>query len=329
MKIGVFSSKSYDQKYLRECNGNHGFTLEFLESKLNHETMALTSKYDAISVFVNDVLDKKVLDTLKQNKVEHIALRCAGFNNVDVRYARELGISVSRVPAYSPEAVAEHTVGLMMTLNRKIHKAFNRVKENNFSLEGLIGFNFHGKVAGIVGMGQIGRAVAKILTGMGCKVLCYDPFPDKSLESENCSYVALETLFAESDIITLHCPLCEQNQHMINYQTIDSMKTGVMLINTSRGALVNTKAVIAGLKSKKIGYLGLDVYEMESELFFEDLSCEIIQDDVFDRLSGFPNVIITGHQGFFTHEALMAIAMTTLQNLQYFFAGKVNEQTFL
>ena len=329
MKIGVFSSKSYDEQYLIECNGNHGFTLEFLESRLNHETMALTAQYDAISVFVNDVLDKTVLDTLKANNVEHIALRCAGFNNVNLKYAREIGISVSRVPAYSPQAVAEHTVGLMMTLNRKFHKAFNRVKENNFSLDGLIGFNFYGKCVGVIGTGKIGKAVIQIMLGLGCKVLCYDPYPDESLPGANCQYVSLDTLLAESDIITLHCPLSEENQHMIDYQSIDMMKPGVMLINTSRGALINSKAIIAALKSKKIGYLGLDVYEMESELFFEDHSFEIMQDDVFDRLSGFPNVVITGHQGFFTHEALTEIARTTLQNLQYFFAGKVNVQTFL
>lgn len=328
-KVAVFSSKSYDRKYIETASREYSISFDFFESRLTEETTALAKGYEALCLFVNDKLDESILKTLKSEGVKHIALRCAGFNNVDLKAAKNLGISVSRVPAYSPEAVAEHSLALMMTLNRKIHKAYNRVRENNFNLDGLLGFNFYDKQIGIIGTGQIGTALAKIMLGMGCRVICYDPFPNPQLTDLGCQYHPLEIVLANSDIISLHCPLTEQSLHMINQQSIDTMKHDVMLINTSRGALVDAKALVNALKSKKVGYLGLDVYEMESELFFEDLSSEIMQDDVFDRLSGFPNVLITGHQGFFTHEALTEIARTTLKNLQIFFKGEPADSNFL
>ena len=329
MKIGVFSSKSYDREYLTAANQNYDFDIEFLESKLTRETLALADPFDVVSVFVNDELDKTVLDYLKQKGLRHIALRCAGFNNLDLSHAHQIGISVSRIPAYSPQAVAEHTLALMMSLNRKIHKAYNRVKENNFNLEGLLGFNLAGKTIGVVGTGMIGRAVCQIMKGIGCNVVAYDPFPCQEMKTLGVDYVSFETLLSISDVITLHCPLSDKNQHLINTEAIERMKDGVMLINTSRGGLVDTKAVIQGLKSRKIGFLGLDVYEMESEFFFQDLSSEIIQDDVLVRLSGFPNVVITGHQGFFTHEAMEQIASTTLANIDCIRKNQINPDTFL
>lgn len=328
-KVAVFSSKSYDQKYFETASQHLEIDFDFFESRLTQETIALAKGYKALCLFVNDKVDESILKALHHTGVRHIALRCAGFNNVDLDAAKKLEISVSRVPAYSPEAVAEHSLALMMTLNRKTHKAYNRIRENNFSLNGLLGFNFSTKQIGIVGTGQIGTALAKIMLGMGCRVICYDPNPSPQLIDLGCNYHPLEIVLANSDVISMHCPLNPQSLHMINQHSIDSMKQGVMLINTSRGALVDTKALIHGLKSKKIGYLGLDVYEMESELFFEDLSCEIMQDDVFDRLSGFPNVLITGHQGFFTHEALSEISQTTVKNLQCFFKGESPTSNFL
>lgn len=327
MKTLLFSSKSHDRAYFRARGTDFSGSIDFQEARLNLETVPLCQGYDAICVFVNDDVSEDVINELKNYHVKHIALRCAGFNNVDVEAAKRLGISVSRVPAYSPEAVAEHTIALMMTLNRKIHKSYNRVRENNFSLDGLIGFNFYNKTVGVVGAGKIGLAVMKILEGLGCTILCHDPFPPET--TCNVEYVELNTLIHHADIITLHCPLTESSQHMINHAAIDKMKSNVMIINTSRGGLIDTQAVIAGLKSKKIGYLGLDVYEMESEIFFEDKSWEIMQDDVFDRLVGFPNVIVTGHQGFFTHEALVQIADTTIDNLSCFQSSQYNDKTFL
>lgn len=328
-KVAVFSSKSYDRKYIETASLDLSMTFDFFESRLTKETIVLARGYEAICLFVNDKADQPILQALYEQGVRHIALRCAGFNNVDLEAAKTLGISISRVPAYSPQAVAEHSLALMMALNRKIHKAYNRVRENNFSLDGLLGFNFNDKQVGIIGTGQIGTALAKIMLGVGCKVICYDPFPNPLLTDLGCQYHSLDVVLANSDIISLHCPLNEQSMHMINQRSLDTMKQGVMLINTSRGALADTKALINALKSKQIGYLGLDVYEMESEIFFEDLSSEIMQDDVFDRLSGFPNVLITGHQGFFTHEALTEIAQTTLQNLQCFFKGDSATSNFL
>ncbi|MCY7296387.1 2-hydroxyacid dehydrogenase [Alteromonas sp. a30] len=316
-KVAVFSSKPYDETYFLAEAKHTGAELHFLETRLNEETVSLCANFDNVCVFVNDIVNKAVITQLYALGVKHIALRCAGFNNVDIECAKNLGIKVSRVPAYSPEAVAEHTVALILALNRKLHKAYNRVKEDNFSLVGLLGFNLHGKTVGIIGTGRIGSAVCRILNGFGCRVLGFDVAPDDTLSTQGITYTDLDTLITESNIITLHCPLNKQTNHLINTSAIEKMQENVMLINTSRGALVDTEAVIKGLKSKKIGHLGLDVYEMESELFFEDLSDEIILDDQFQRLLTFPNVLITGHQGFFTKEALTQIAQTTLSNIQH------------
>jgi D-lactate dehydrogenase len=329
MRIAVFSSKSYDREFLTKFNHFDELELHFFDASLQPETMSLAYGFDAVCVFVNDMLNEKVLTALSENGVIHIALRCAGFNNVDLNGAKKLGLSVSRVPAYSPEAVAEHTIALIMTLNRKLHKAYNRVRENNFSLAGLMGFNLHGKTVGVIGTGKIGRCFINILQGFGCKVVCYDPYPNQRVIEQGAHYVELEPLLNESDIISLHCPLNPQNQHMINHNTIAQMKDKVMLINTSRGGLVDSKAIIGGLKSGKIGSIGLDVYEMESELFFEDRSETIMQDDVFDRLVSFPNVLITGHQGFFTQEALQQIAQISLNNLHAVSQGREISDTFL
>ena len=315
MNVGVFSCKSYDKAAFSEVATDYPLTLSYIEEPLTPLTAAACSEFDAVCVFVNDNVGKETITALSQAGVSHIALRCAGYNNVDIDAAKAHGIRVSRVPAYSPQAVAEHALALILTLDRKTHKAYNRVKEGNFDLRGLLGFTLHGKTAGVVGAGRIGQAVAQILLGFGCKVLCSDPMPCPSLEKQGVTFTDLNSLLKESHIISLHCPLNEQSHHMINHHTISLMRDGVMLINTSRGGLINTGAVIQGLKSNKIGYLGLDVYEMESELFFRDHSLEIIQDDEFQRLASFHNVLITGHQGFFTKEAMSEIANVTITNL--------------
>lgn len=315
MKVGVFSCKSYDKASLSEAAASVSLSLTYIEEPLTPLTAAACKDFDAVCVFVNDNVGEETISALSQAGVSHIALRCTGYNNVDIDAAKLHGIRISRVPAYSPEAVAEHALALILTLDRKTHKAYNRVKEGNFDLRGLLGFTLSGKTAGIVGAGRIGKAVAQILLGFGCKVLCYDPMPCASLEQRGVIYTDLNSLLKDSHIISLHCPLNEQSHHLINSDTLSMMQDGVMLINTSRGGLINTKAVIQGLKSKKIGYLGLDVYEMESELFFRDHSLEIIQDDEFQRLASFHNVLITGHQGFFTEEALSEIASATIKNL--------------
>lgn len=327
MKVGVFSAKQYDRDSLQQANQD--FELQFIEARLNRQTLPLASGFDAVCVFVNDQLDQEVIRQLKHLGIRHIALRCAGFNNIDLDAAKECGIGVSRVPAYSPEAVAEHTLALVLTLNRKLHKAYNRIKEGNFSIEGLLGFNLHGKTVGIIGTGRIGMATIRIFNGLGCKVLCYDPVESEQVIASGGRYVDQQQLFSESEIISLHCPLTPQTHHMINDASIAQMKNGVMLINTSRGGLIDTAAVIRALKTEKIGYLGLDVYEMEGDLFFEDLSNEIIQDDVFLRLLTFPNVLITGHQGFFTKQALTQIANTTIHNLTLAARGERDEVSFL
>ena len=267
-------------------------------------------------------MNPEVLKYLSEHGTRLVALRCAGFNNVDLFAAAELGITVVRVPSYSPEAVAEHTVALVLSLNRKVHRAYARVREGNFSLEGLLGFNLHDKTFGIIGTGKIGLALSKILKGFGCTVFAYDPYPDPECKSIGVIYTDPSKLFKESDIISLHCPLTPKTHHLIDSKALAKMKKGVMLINTSRGAVIDTKAVIGALKSGKIGYLGLDVYDEEGDLFFEDLSNEVIQDDVFARLLTFPNVLITGHQAFFTREALRAIAETTLSNITDFEKGE-------
>lgn len=314
MKIAVFSAKRYDREFLTAANpGRH--VLRFFEPHLTAETASLAAGFDAVCVFVNDTLDASVLESIAAVGVKLIALRCAGFNNVDLSAAHRLGMAVVRVPAYSPYAVAEHAVALILALNRKIHRAYNRVREGNFALEGLLGFDIHGRTVGVVGTGRIGAVFAHIMTGFGCKVLCYDPFPAPEKLPHAARLVTLEEIYQESDILSLHCPLTPQNHHLINASTLDEMKDGVMIINTSRGALLDTPAVISALKSGKVGALGLDVYEEEGDLFFEDLSSRIIPDDVFTRLLTFPNVLITGHQAFFTREALENIAHTTMSNI--------------
>ncbi|GAA0346782.1 2-hydroxyacid dehydrogenase [Bowmanella denitrificans] len=327
MQVAVFSAKAYDEQYLNQARGD--ISLTFIESRLNKQTVSLAQGFDAVCVFVNDQLDKAVLSALHAQGVRHIALRCAGFNNVDLDSAKALGIGVSRVPAYSPEAVAEHTLALVLTLNRKLHKAYNRIKEGNFSLDGLLGFNLHGKTIGLIGTGRIGIATARLFHGFGCQLLCHDPYPSAEVIQLGGQYTSMDELCERADIISLHCPLTPDTRHLIDAKRLAKMKNGVMLINTSRGALVDTQAVIQALKSQKIGFLGLDVYEMEGDLFFEDLSNQIIQDDVFQRLCTFPNVLITGHQGFFTQEALCQIAAVTLNNLRLAGQGKSDELTRL
>ena len=315
MKVAVFSSKPYDRESLDAGNAGHDHELHHFEPRLELDTVPLAGGFRAVCVFVNDVLDGPTLRALHEAGTRHVALRCAGFNNVDLAVADELGIDVVRVPAYSPHAVAEHTVGLILTLNRKFHRAHARVREGNFSLNSLMGFDLFGRTVGLVGTGQIGAVTARIMAGFGCELLGHDPYPSAACRDLGMRYVELEELFAASDIISLHCPLTPTTRHMIDAAAIARMKRGVMLINTGRGALVNTADVIKGLKSGHIGYLGLDVYEEESDLFFRDLSDQVIHDDVFARLTTFPNVLVTAHQGFFTREAMANIAETTLANL--------------
>ncbi|WP_218418355.1 2-hydroxyacid dehydrogenase [Alteromonas lipotrueae] len=340
MKVAFFSAKPYEEivfkaaaTSLEKAMSLEGteredglpptfspISITYFPHQLTAETALLCQGYDGVCVFVNDELNAKTLYILHEAGIKHIALRCAGFNNVDIATANELSISVSRVPAYSPETVAEHTLALILTLNRKTHKAYNRVKEGNFELGGLLGFTLHNKTVGVIGTGRIGQAVIRILKGFGCNILCYDPYPNKQLKQEGVVYTSLESLFSQSHIVTLHCPLTEQSYHLINEASIALMPKGAMLINTSRGGLIDDKSVINALKNGHLGYVGLDVYERESELFFSDHSQDIIQDDVFQRLLTFPNVLVTGHQGFFTKEALSEIAAITLDNL-CFIAG--------
>ena len=322
MKVAVFSAKSYDREFLNLANASR-HDLHFFEPHLNEKTAALAAGFQAVCVFVNDHVDAAAFAKLANFGVQLIALRCAGYNNVDLKAAAKLGVTVVRVPEYSPYAVAEHSIGLMLALNRKLHRAYNRVREGNLSLEGLLGFDLHGKTVGVVGTGKIGTVVAQILTGFGCWTLAFDPIPNERCRSLGARYVKLDELLAQSDIVTLHCPLTPENKHMIDARALEKMKTGVMLINTSRGALLDTVAVIAALKSGKIGYLGFDVYEEEEQIFFEDRSGLIIPDDVFARLLIFPNVIVTGHQAFFTREALENIAATTIDNVTRFEQGQM------
>jgi len=318
MNIAFFSTKKYDQDFFDSTNTDFNHQLTFFETGLNEHTASLTKDYNAVCVFVNDDLNAATINKLAKNGIQLIALRCAGFNNVDLKAAAEKNIKVVRVPAYSPQAVAEHAVALILTLNRKTHKAYNRVRENNFSLEKLTGFNLYGKTVGVIGTGIIGQCFAKIMLGFGCKVLAYDIKPNEKLKASGVEYVELEKLLKASDIISLHCPLNEHTHHLIDGNAFEKMKDGAMLINTGRGALIDTSAVVEALKSEKLGYLGIDVYEQESGLFFNDLSETVNKDDDFLRLMSFPNVLITGHQGFFTKEALEQIAQVTLQNLTDF-----------
>ncbi|SDW83637.1 2-hydroxyacid dehydrogenase [Flavobacterium degerlachei] len=315
-KISFFSTQPYDKIFFEKYNADFGFQLEFFDTQLNLKTVQLISNSSIVCVFVNDCVDDAVIAELAAKKVEIIALRCAGFNNVDLEAAKKHNIRVCRVPAYSPQAVAEHAMAMILTLNRKTHKAYNRVREQNFSLNGLLGFDLFGKTIGVVGTGNIGKAFVKIAIGFGCRVLAFDVAVDAQLEQLGVVYSDLDTLFKESDIISLHCPLNENTKHIIDAQSLSVMKKNVMIINTSRGGLIETSSVIDALKEEKVGYLGIDVYEQEEKLFFKDLSADIIKDDVIQRLMSFPNVLVTAHQAFFTEEALTQIALVTLNNIQ-------------
>lgn len=315
MKIAFFSTQPYDKIFFDRLKGSYGFTIDYYETHLGPHIAHTVKNTETVCVFVNDKLNAEVIETLSNNGVKIIALRCAGFNNVDIEAAKRYGIKVCRVPAYSPEAVAEHTVAMLLTMNRKIHKAYNRVREQNFSLNGLLGSNLAGKTVGVIGTGKIGKAFIRIMLGFGCKIWAHDIYPDNSLTEQGVQYVSSKQVLKEADILSLHCPLTPENHYLINRQTINLMKTGVVLLNTSRGGLINTVDIIEGLKTKQIGALCIDVYEQEEKLFFRDLSSNIIQDDNIQRLMSFPNVLITAHQAFFTEEALKEIAEITLENI--------------
>ncbi|WAT02485.1 2-hydroxyacid dehydrogenase [Rouxiella chamberiensis] len=322
MKLAVYGTKNYDRKYFELVNQRYGFELVFFDFMLSQPTAKTAAGCDAVCIFVNDDGSREVLAELAAVGVKTLALRCAGFNNVDLEAAKELGIDVVRVPAYSPEAVAEHAVGLMLCLNRHIHRAYQRTREANFSLEGLTGFNMYQRTAGIIGTGKIGVAALRILKGFGMRLLAFDPYPNPLALEIGVEYVDLATLYAQSDIISLHCPLTADNHHLLNAESFSQMKDGVMIINTSRGALLDASAAIEALKQQKIGALGMDVYENERDLFFEDKSNEVVLDDVFRRLSSCHNVLFTGHQAFLTSEALISISETTLDNLAQISKGE-------
>jgi D-lactate dehydrogenase len=324
MKVAMFSAQRYDRRFFDEAlERSHAQNVEitYFDATLSHDTVSLAHGFDAVCAFVNDDLSEAQLRSLAEHGVRAVLMRCAGFNNIDLDAAQRLGLFVARVPAYSPEAVAEHTLALVMTLNRHTHRAFNRVREGNFMLDGLLGFNLHGKTVGLIGTGKIGVATARIFNGFGCRVLGYDPFESPEFASLG-EYVTLDKLLGEADIVSLHCPLTDGTHRLINKQTLGAMKRGAMLVNTSRGALIDTADVIDALKSQHLSALAIDVYEQESQLFFQDRSSERIDDEIFLRLMTFPNVLVTGHQGFFTEEALREIADVTLHNLQCFTNGQ-------
>jgi len=322
MKLAVYSTKQYDKKYLQAVNESYSFELEFFDFLLTKKTARTAQGCEGVCLFVNDDGSRPVLEELKKLGVKYIALRCAGFNNVDLDAAHELDLQVVRVPAYSPEAVAEHAVGMMMTLNRRIHRAYQRTRDANFSLEGLTGFTMYGKTAGVIGTGKIGIAALRILKGFGMRLLAFDPYPSAAALELGVEYVDLPTLFAQADVISLHCPLTPESYHLLNQDAFAQMKNGVMVINTSRGGLIDSQAAIDALKTQKIGSLGMDVYENERDLFFEDKSNDVIQDDIFRRLSACHNVLFTGHQAFLTAEALTSISLTTLENLRQLASGE-------
>lgn len=318
MKIIVYSTKPYDRRFLDEAVQSSNHSLTYLETRLTAATVKLAAGHDVVCAFVNDELDEGILKSLAEMGIHLIALRCAGFNNVDLKAAKKNAISVVRVPEYSPHAVAEHAVALLLALNRNIHRAYGRTRDGNFSLEGLLGFDLYGRTVGVVGTGKIGCEFAKIMNGFGCHLVGLDIHSNPECEQLGMDYVELPELLKRADVISLHCPLTPETHHLIDHDAIEQMKPDVTIINTSRGACVDTTAVIAGLKSGKIGRLGLDVYEEEADLFFEDLSDKVIPDDTLSRLLTFPNVLITGHQAFFTKEALTCIAATTIQNVTDF-----------
>jgi D-lactate dehydrogenase len=323
MRVAFFSTKSYDRQSFEAANSDYGHELTFFDAQLTAKTAVLAADFPVVCMFVNDLANAETLEILAAQGTRLLALRSAGFNTVNLQRAAELGIRVVRVPAYSPYAVAEHALTLILALNRKIYRAYNRVRDDNFSLEGLLGFDLHGCTIGIIGTGKIGMVFAQMMQGFGCALLGYDAYPNAQFTAiAQAQYVSLPELLAQSDIISLHCPLLPETYHLIQAETIAQMKPGVMLINTSRGGLIDTPAVIAGIKSGKIGYLGIDVYEQEEDLFFQDLSDTVIQDDTFQLLQSFPNVVITAHQAFFTRNALEAIARTTLTNIRDFEQGQ-------
>ena len=323
--ISFYDTKPYDKKYFNIINEQYGFTINYFETKLSARTAKLAEGSDAVCAFVNDDVSAPTIDALNKLGIKIIAMRCAGYNNVDIRYAQDK-IPVVRVPAYSPHAVAEHAMALLLTLNRRIHKAFLRTRDFNFSLNGLTGFDLYGKTVGVVGTGKIGSAFIDICRGFGMKVLAYDVFPNV----ENVEYTDMDTLLKSSDLISLHCPLTPSTRHIINAKSIDKMKKGVFIVNTSRGALIDSEALLYGLLNEKLGGACLDVYEEESDLFYEDNSATIVKDDILSRLICLPNVIVTSHQGFLTGEALTNIASTTLENISEFFAdGSLDNQILL
>jgi len=322
MKIAVFSAKRYDREFLDAANAAQEHRLQYFEVALSPESAGLAAGHDAICVFVNDVVDAEMLDVLKRGGTKLVCLRCTGFNNVDLAAAARLGIKVVRVVDYSPYSVAEHAVALLLAINRKIHRAYNRTRDSNFSLDGLMGFDFHGKTAAVVGTGKIGRVFARIMLGFGCNVIGYDKFPSAEFEALGARYAEPGEIGTSADIISLHCPLTPETYHIVNADSLSKMKRGALLVNTSRGGLVDAEAAIEALKTGQLGGLALDVYEQEAELFFRDLSSTIVTDDVLQRLMAFPNVIVTGHQAFFTREAISTICETTLRSVSEFEAGK-------
>jgi D-lactate dehydrogenase len=329
MRVCVYSTKPYDREFLTRAGASGAHSLDFLDTRLTVRTAGLAAGADAVCVFVNDVVDAEVIGVLAGHRVRLVALRCAGFNNVDLAAAAAAGVAVVRVPAYSPHAVAEHTLAMILCLDRQVHRAYQRVRDHNFSLEGLLGFDLHGRTAGVIGTGRIGCIVARLLGAFGCAVLAHDPVPNPEAVAAGVRYVELDRLLVESDVITLTCPLTPGTHHLIDDAAVARMKPGVMLVNTGRGALVDTGAVVEGLKSGRIGSFAADVYEEEAPLFYEDRSSEVMVDDLFARLLTFPNVLVTAHQGFFTADAMTSIAGTTISNLDDVEAGRpcVNEVT--
>ena len=322
MKIAVFSAKRYDREYLDAANAAEGHTLKYHEAPLDLDTVHLAAGYDAVCIFVNDKADAEVLAQLKAGGTGLVALRCTGFNNVDLVAAARLGLKVVRVTDYSPYSVAEHAVALLLAINRKIHRAYNRTRDSNFALDGLMGFDLHGKSVAVIGTGKIGRVFAKIMVGFGCNVIGYDKYPSPEFEALGGHYAAPGEIGRDADIVSLHCPLTPETHHIINSDTLARAKRGALLINTSRGGLVDTEAAIEALKSGQLGGLAIDVYEQEAGLFFRDLSNVVVTDDVLQRLISFPNVIVTGHQAFFTREAITTICETTLRSATEFANGQ-------
>ncbi len=329
LNIAFFSAKGYDEASFSRINNNFNYQINYHDFRLSIKTAKMADNCEVVCAFVNDDLSEPVLNKLALQGTRLIVMRCAGYDRVDLLAAKKLGIQVARVPAYSPEAVAEHTVGLMMTLNRRFHKAYQRTRDANFSLDGLVGFNFHNKTAGVIGTGKIGIATIRILKGLGMNILCFDPYENATAIELGATYCSLEEIYANSDVITLHCPMTPDNYHLLNAKAFKQMRDGVMIINTSRGGLLDADAAIDALKASKIGALGLDVYEEEKELFFEDKSNDVITDDTFRRLSACHNVLFTGHQAFLTEDALENIATTTLQNVSDFMQSKQNDNTLI